>query len=642
MLAGHDLLLVDDGQPVVEAGQRAAREPAIDHERGPAALADGPRDVRGSGDHVAGGEDAVDAGLQGGRVGHERAVPVGRDDVGEGPRVGRHADRRDHDLAAHGELAAGDRLGAPAPGRVGSAQGHLRAAQAAHDACRIRSNLDRRGQEGELDPLALRVVDLGAVGRHLLAAAPVGDRDARRAQPPGGPRGVHRHVPPADDDDPPALEVGRHAEPHVVQELHATEDPRGLLAGDAQGGGPRRAGRHEDGVEPVAPQRGQVQDGTAGGDLDADVGDVLDVLLHDLGRQPVGRDGKAQEAARLRGRLEDLDAVAGARQLPGGRQARRAGAHDRDALPIGGCHRHAGAVEVLVMPVVGEALEPPDRERSFQLTAGALALARCVAGPPQGAGEWRRLQHQLERLLVLAVADQRHVAVRLDPGRTGVGARRAAAAIDDRLLGDGLREGDVRRPPGDHVRVELVGDRDGAGGLAELAAGAACLVDVAGLAPDPGVELPVAVALDALDLAVREGRDVVVVDRGRHLRRGDAAGAVQGGEDLAQQDHLPADAGVLLHDEDLVAHVAQLQGGLHPPDAAAHDEHVILHGGHLVADGPRATSAFANCCTCFVKGSAQTEQMAAIFSRWGEWPAALRSVCACAMMCEARSAQSGR
>ena len=48
----------------------------------------------------------------------------------------------------------------------------------------------------------------------------------RRAQPAGGPRGVHRHVAAADDDDAPALELGRRAEPHVVQELDAAEDPR--------------------------------------------------------------------------------------------------------------------------------------------------------------------------------------------------------------------------------------------------------------------------------------------------------------------------------------------------------------------------------------------------------------------------------
>ncbi len=30
--------------------------------------------------------------------------------------------------------------------------------------------------------------------------------------------------------------------------------------------------------------------------------------------------------------------------------------------------------------------------------------------------------------------------------------------------------------------------------------------------------------------------------------------------------------------QDLVAHVAQLEGGFHPPDAAADDEHVVVHG----------------------------------------------------------------
>ena len=43
LLAGHDLLLVHDRQPVVEAGHRAAGEPAVDHDARPA----GPRRRRG-------------------------------------------------------------------------------------------------------------------------------------------------------------------------------------------------------------------------------------------------------------------------------------------------------------------------------------------------------------------------------------------------------------------------------------------------------------------------------------------------------------------------------------------------------------------------------------------------------------------
>ena len=59
LLLGDDLLLVHDRQSVVEAGHRAAGEPAVDHVRGTPTLSDGARDVRGARHHVAGREDVA-------------------------------------------------------------------------------------------------------------------------------------------------------------------------------------------------------------------------------------------------------------------------------------------------------------------------------------------------------------------------------------------------------------------------------------------------------------------------------------------------------------------------------------------------------------------------------------------------------
>ena len=216
-LAGHDLLLVDDREPVIEAGQRATREPAVDHEGGTPPLAHGAGDVRGPRDHVAGREDAAGPCLQRLRVGVDGAVPVGRDKACEWARIGGHADGRHDDVAVQHVLAAGDGFGPTSAGRVRRAEGHLRAAQAAHGPAYVCDDVERGGQEGELHALPLRVVDLGPVGRHLLASAPVGDRDAGCAQAPRGPRRIHRHVAAAHDDDlacrpgPPLGRGGRRA-----------------------------------------------------------------------------------------------------------------------------------------------------------------------------------------------------------------------------------------------------------------------------------------------------------------------------------------------------------------------------------------------------------------------------------------------
>ena len=250
----------------------------------------------------------------------------------------------------------------------------------------VADDLGGRDEEGELHALALRVVDLGPVGRHLLAAAPVGDRDAGGAQAPGGPRGVHGHVAAADDDDPPAGEVRR---PGRAGPRAGTRRRRGRPGGPRPG---RRGSWSAACRSPRGPRRTRRAASAARSrtGLLVTISTPMSVtflmsLRDHLGRQPVGRDGEAQEAAGLGRRLEDPDAVADAGQLPGGGQAGRAGADDRDPLPVRGRHRHARAVEVLVVPVVGEALEPADRQGALQLAAGALGLARGVAGPPEGA-----------------------------------------------------------------------------------------------------------------------------------------------------------------------------------------------------------------------------------------------------------------
>ena len=93
-----------------------------------------------------------------------------------------------------------------------------------------------------------------------------------------------------------------------------------------------------------------------------------------------------------------------------------------------------------------------------------------------------------------------------------------------------------------------------------------------------------------VDLAVGLRGDVRVVDRRGHLRPGDAARAVQRREDLAQQDHPSADARLLLDEQHLVAHVAELDRRLHAADAAADHQDVVVHRGSVDrARRPRAS-----------------------------------------------------
>ena len=82
------------------------------------------------------------------------------------------------------------------------------------------------------------------------------------------------------------------------------------------------------------------------------------------------------------------------------------------------------------------------------------------------------------------------------------------------------------------------------------------------------------VAVDLLDLAVGQQRDVLVVARGEHLGRQDAGRAVERGEGLVELRHVAAEGRLALDQVDVIARVGDLQRGLDAGDAAAHDQDV--------------------------------------------------------------------
>jgi len=61
----------------------------------------------------------------------------------------------------------------------------------------------------------------------------------------------------------------------------------------------------------------------------------------------------------------------------------------------------------------------------------------------------------------------------------------------------------------------------------------------------------------------------------QQLRRQNSYRTVIGGEGLVQLGHLATDAGVLLHEVNLDAHIAQIKGRLHPGYPAANDENFL-------------------------------------------------------------------
>ena len=62
----------------------------------------------------------------------------------------------------------------------------------------------------------------------------------------------------------------------------------------------------------------------------------------------------------------------------------------------------------------------------------------------------------------------------------------------------------------------------------------------------------------------------------RHLGCSDAGTAVQCWEDLAERDHLAADAGFAFDQRHLKALVGQIKSGLHSRDSPAHHKGIYI------------------------------------------------------------------
>ena len=150
------------------------------------------------------------------------------------------------------------------------------------------------------------------------------------------------------------------------------------------------------------------------------------------------------------------------------------------------------------------------------------------------------------------------------------------AALDQRLLRHRLRERNVGHAPAHQVVVVFIRHRYGAIHLTLATARTGVEIDIGGLLVQVDLEGAVAIARDLIHFTVDQRRDVGVMRRGRHLGRHDAARAVERGEDLAQENRLPANAGAFLDQQHAVAHVAQRRGRLHAGHAGTDDHDIVV------------------------------------------------------------------
>ena len=109
---------------------------------------------------------------------------------------------------------------------------------------------------------------------------------------------------------------------------------RFLAAGNVEVAAARRAAADEDGVEIFGEQRLQAVDALGADEFDAEIEDVIALLVDDAFRQTEFRNLRAHHAAGFRILVEHDAFVAHRGQVPRHRERGWAAAHERDALAV--------------------------------------------------------------------------------------------------------------------------------------------------------------------------------------------------------------------------------------------------------------------------------------------------------------------
>ena len=160
-----------------------------------------------------------------------------------------------------------------------------------------------------------------------------------------------------------------------------------LAAGDVELAAARGAGADEDRVVILVEQLLQAVDAMAALELDAEVEDVIGLLVDDRVRQAELWNLAPHHAARLGIGIEHGAVIAERREVARYRKRSRTAADQRDALAVLRQRLRHPVLDV-VLEVGGDALQAADRNRCFlDAAAAARRLARTIAGASQNSGK---------------------------------------------------------------------------------------------------------------------------------------------------------------------------------------------------------------------------------------------------------------
>ncbi len=170
---------------------------------------------------------------------------------------------------------------------------------------------------------------------HLLEAGAHDHPHVLAAEPARGPAAVHGGIAAAQHDHALA-DLADVAERHAGEPVDADVNVLGglLAAGNLEIAPARRAGADEDRVPRLGQQALEAVDALAAAEFDAEIEDVVALLVDDGFRQPEARDLGADHAAGLGVLVEHDAAVAERGEIARHRERGRTAADQRDALAV--------------------------------------------------------------------------------------------------------------------------------------------------------------------------------------------------------------------------------------------------------------------------------------------------------------------
>ena len=290
-----------------------------------------------------------------------------------------------------------------------------------------------RPQPVDADALALGVLGLLGMRRHLLAGAAVDDHRLLGTEPLGHPGGVHRRVPAAVHGHP-AADARPLALGDAAKERHGVDDRPGVLRGDVDTLGEMGAHGGEDRVEPSRLLLGdQILDAVVEHDRHPERLDPPDLGGQHLRRKPVGGDAEPQHPAGLGAQVADLNRVTAAREVVGGAEPARPRADDQHPL-AGRGRRRIERPSVLDRHIAEEPLDRVDRDGAVEERPVARVLARVVADTPVDGGERVVDDDRAPGVLVPPGLDVRQPCLDVLAGGTGDVAGRQEVDVHGPLL----------------------------------------------------------------------------------------------------------------------------------------------------------------------------------------------------------------